>query len=169
MEAVGGTFVQSDIVANPVNKDNTYPPVTPVDLPADEPIRFDPEMLTDDAFTEPFVLTEDQVTFSPDTAEYHYPDNVTNTLKPIADYLSNNQVTILLCGTTAGDVINEPAIQLSEERSERVRQTLVDLGIAPERMIAVGLGPVNPWHVSGAGFDGAAASGNRSVVLLDGT
>ena len=46
--------------------------------------------------------------------------------------------------------------------------SLVDLGVDADRIIAVGLGSTkDPWHIWGAGYDGAAASSNRKVVLLD--
>ena len=57
---------------------------------------------------------------------------------------------------------------LSLARAEAVKETLVDLGVNEENLFSVGLGSVNdPWHIYGAGCDGAVASSNRKVVLLD--
>lgn len=171
VEAGGGTFVYNDIIANPVNAGISYPAVTPVELPADTPISFEPEVFEsateEDVLPEPIVLTEEQVTFIGDKAEYLYPDEAVSVLKPIADYLAGNRVTILLCGTTAGDGNSDFTMKLSKERAEAVKQTLIELGVDPDRIIAVGLGSSDPWHIYGVGYEGTAASSNRKVVLLD--
>lgn len=173
VEAGGGIFVYNDIIANPVNEGSTYPAVTPVELPEDTPISFEPEILdvedNEDVFTEPVVLTEEQVTFIGDKAEYLQPEAAESVLKPIAEYLINNDVTILLCGTTAGDTNGNGtyAMELSQARAETVKQTLVNLNVDPDRIIAVGLGSTDPWHVYGIPTSDKAASCNRKTVLLD--
>lgn len=171
VEAGGGTFCYNSIIANPVNKEAAYPAVTPVELPADTPISFEPEILdtedSQDVFTEPVVLTEEQVTFIGDKAEYLHPEEAKSVLKPIAEYLINNNVTILLCGTTAGDTNSAYTMELSQARAERVKQTLVDLGVDPDCIIAIGLGSTDPWHVYGIPTSDKAASCNRKTVLLD--
>lgn len=171
VEAGGGTFVCNDIIANPVNEGTAYPAVTPVELPADIPISFNPETLnseaTENVLAEPVVLTEEQITFIGDKAEYLYPEEAESVLKPIADFLLSNDVTILLCGTTAGDGNSAYTMELSQARAEAVKQSLVDLGVDPSHIIAVGLGSTDPWHVYGIPTSDKAASCNRKVVLLD--
>lgn len=171
VEAGDGTFVYNDIIANPVNEGTSYPAVTPVDLPADTPISFEPDILEsnegDDVFAEPVVLTEEQVTFIGDKAEYLHPEETENVLKPIADFLLSNDITILLCGTTAGDTNSAYTMELSQARANAVKQTLVDFGVDPSRIIAVGLGSTDAWHVYGIPTSDKAASCNRKVVLLD--
>ncbi len=171
VEAGGGTFVCNDIIANPVNEGTAYPAVTPVELPADIPISFNPETLnseaTENVLAEPVVLTEEQITFIGDKAEYLYPEEAESVLKPIADFLLSNDVTILLCGTTAGDGNSAYTMELSQVRADAVKQSLVDLGVDPSHIIAVGLGSTDPWHVYGIPTSDKAASCNRKVVLLD--
>ena len=169
VEAGGGTFVYNDIIASPVNAEVSYPAVTPVDLPADTPIRYDPELLSSDegVLPEPIVLTEEQVRFVGDQAEYLRPEEAEDVLRPIADFLADSQATVLLCGTTAGDENSSFSLELSQARAEAVRDTLIQLSVAPHQIIAVGLGCGDPWHVYGVGCDSAAAAGNRKVVLLD--
>ena len=171
VEAGGGTFIYNDIIANPVNEGASYPAVTPVELPADIPISFEPDILdseeVENVFTEPVVLTEEQVTFIGDKAEYLHPEEAESVLKPIADFLMSNDVTILLCGTTAGDSNSAYTTELSQARADAVKQSLVDLGVDPSHIIAVGLGSTDPWHVYGIPTSDKAASCNRKVVLLD--
>ena len=171
VEAGGGSFVCNDVIANPVNEGTAYPAVTPVELPADIPISFNPETLnseaTENVLAEPVVLTEEQITFIGDKAEYLYPEEAESVLKPIADFLLSNDVTILLCGTTAGDGNSAYTMELSQARAEAVKQSLVDLGVDPSHIIAVGLGSTDPWHVYGIPTSDKAASCNRKVVLLD--
>lgn len=171
VEAGGGTFEYNDIMANPVNENTEYPEVTPVEIPADTPLYFEPKIFEteEDAnvFEEPVVLSEEQIKFVGDKSEYLNPDEVVNTLKPLAEYLAHNQVTLLLCGTTAGDDNNDYSLKLSKDRAEAVKKTLIEQGVDKDRIVAVGLGSNDPWHVYGIGYEGAAASGNRKVVLLD--
>ena len=175
VEAGGGTFVYNDIIANPVNEETSYPAVTPVELPADTPLYFEPEVFeaeeNENVFEEPVILTESQVAFIGDKAEYLQPEEVMKTLQPIAECLIDHPtITILLAGTTAGDTESNYTMTLSHERAEAVKLSLIELGVDEDRIIAVGLGSTkNPWHIYGAGYDGAAASSNRSVVLLDAT
>lgn len=172
VETGGGTFVYNDIIASPVNESVSYPAVTPVVLPADTPISFEPEVfesvVAEDVLPDPIIFTDKQITFIGDKAEFLYPDEAVSVLKPVADYLEGNQVTILLCGATAGDDNSDFSMKLSKDRAEKVRQTLiVELGVDPDRIIAVGLGSSDPWHIYGVGYEGVAASSNRKVVLLD--
>lgn len=132
---------------------------------------FDQAMLEsneeDDVFAEPVMLTEQQVSFVGDSARYLQPEEAERILKPIADFLMSNDVTILLIGTTAGDSNSAYTVELSLSRSNTVKQTLVDFGVDPSRIISVGLGSTDPWHVYGISTSDPAASCNRKVVLLD--
>ena len=114
------------------------------------------------------MLTEEQVSFVPDKATYLDEEEAVGTIRPIADYLiEHEQITVLLAGTTAGDEDSDYTMRLSQERADAVRSTLIQLGVDQSRIVTVGLGSSDPWHVYGAGYDGSIASGNRKVVLLD--
>lgn len=170
VEAGKGTFTYNDIMSNPVNTTVEYPAVTPVDLPEDTPIVFDADALNadDKAFQDPQILNESKVEFVADKASYLYPDKAVENIRPIAEYLLEyDSVKLLLVGSTAGDTTNDASIKLSQDRADAVKQTLVDLGVSAERITTKGMGSSDPWHVPNVGYEGAAASGNRKVVLLD--
>lgn len=162
----GGSLVVDPFPAvNPGSE--ALPNVSTVNLPAETPIRFDPEQ-TEDLLGSPLVLTEEQVTFVGDEANFLHPEEAVEKIRPVADYLQRNpQVSILLVGTTAGDATTEYTSRLSKERAEAVRNTLISLGVAEDRITAVGMGSSDPWHISGAGTEGALAAANRKVVILD--
>ena len=114
------------------------------------------------------MLTEEQVRFLGDSAEFADPDAARGVIRPIAEYLKAHPAfRLLLIGTTAGDGDTEYARALSEQRAEAVRQALIALGANPEQITARGLGSQDPWHIPGAGTDGPLAAQNRKVVLLD--
>ena len=170
VETGGGTFVQNDIMAHPVNESVEYLSVTPVELPEDM-IIFDVDKLDrkdDEAFNPPNILDEEQVQFIRDQANYLDTDMAVNHIRPIAEYLLQYEsVKLLLIGCTAGDVTDESTLKLSQDRADAVKNTLIELGVDASRITAIGMGSSNPWHVRNVGYEGAAASGNRKVVLID--
>lgn len=170
VETGGGTFIYNDIIANPVDETKQYPSVTPVSLPSDTPISFEEVIFEEDnIFEEPVFLTEEKIGFVADKAVFLNPNEANETLQPVAEYLVKHpSVSIVLAGTTAGDKDSDFTLSLSRQRAETVKNALVELGVSADRIIAIGLGSEkDPWHVYNAGYDGAAASGNRKVVLLD--
>lgn len=167
VEAGGGSFRCSDFLAA-AKPEGNYPAVSAVELPMDDPIRFDPQEPEPELLDSPLVLTEDQVQFKGDEAVYLHPDQAAEILKPIAEYLAEHpEKKILLAGTTAGDNDSPYTLRLSRERAETVRNTFIALGISADRITAVGLGSSDPWHISGVGTNGELAKANRKVVILD--
>ena len=170
VETGGGTFVYNDIIANPVDDTKQYPSVTPVKLPSDAPISFEEVVFEEEnIFEEPVFLTEEKIGFVADKDTFLNPTEASETLRPVAEYLTNHpSVSIVLAGTTAGDSDSDFTLTLSRKRAEAAKDALVGLGVSADRIIAIGLGSEkDPWHVYNAGYDGAAAAGNRKVVLLD--
>ena len=117
----------------------------------------------------PVALEESQVEFVADEAAYRNPEAALETIRPIADYLAEHEsVSLLLVGSTAGDITDESTLSLSQARADAVKKTLCDdLGIDESRIHTLGMGSSDPWHISNAGYDdGAAASSNRKVTLI---
>lgn len=176
VEASGGEFVSNDYIAvsDETRTTDSLPSVSVVDIPSDTPIVFDTDVLeqTDaeesNAFDEPVALEESQVEFVADEAAYRNPEAALETIRPIADYLAEHEsVSLLLVGSTAGDITDESALRLSPARADAVKKTLCDdLGIDESRIHTLGMGSSAPWHISNGGYDGAAASRNRSVTLI---
>lgn len=170
VETGGGSFVYNEIIANPVDDTKQYPSVTPVKLPSDTPISFEEVVFEEEnIFEEPVFLTEEKIGFVADKDTFLDPTEASETLRPVAEYLTNHpSVSIVLAGTTAGDSDSDFTLTLSRKRAEAAKDALVELGVSADRIITLGLGSEkDPWHVYNAGYDGAAAAGNRKVVLLD--
>lgn len=172
VEKGGGKFVYNEIIANPVDETKRYPSVTPVKLPVDTPIEFDDvEFEKDNVLDEPIILTEEKIGFVADKAVFLDSEKANDILHPISEYLkSQPTVSIVLAGTSAGDTDSDFSLTLSKQRAEAVKNVLVEFGIEADRIVTVGLGSEkDPWHVKNAGYEGAAASSNRKVVVLDAT
>ena len=170
VETGGGIFVYNEIIANPVDDTKQYPSVTPVKLPSDTPISFEEVVFEEEnIFEEPVFLTEEKIGFVADKDTFLNPTEASETLRPVAEYLASHpSISIVLAGTTAGDSDSDFTMTLSKQRAEAVKDALIDLGVSADRIITLGLGSEkDPWHVYNAGYNGAAAAGNRKVVLLD--
>lgn len=174
VEASGGEFVPNDYItaASKEKKENKLPAVSVVDIPADKPIAFESKFLKTNsdgnAFKDPMVLSEKQIKFVSDKADYLYPKNAIKTIQPIAEYLTNHKsLKLLLVGSTAGDVTDASGIKLSKDRADTVKNTLLKLGADSKQIVTIGMGSGDPWHIKNAGYKGEVASSNRKVVLID--
>lgn len=164
VERGGGSFQALDVLPEAAPA-GPLPAVSVVELAPEAPIAFAPEA---DLLESPIVLTEEQVTFVGDRADYLHPDAAGEAIAPIAEYLREHpQLNILLVGTTAGDSTGTYCDQLSQDRAETVKNTLIGLGVSESRITAIGMGSGDPWHISGVGTDGPLAAANRKVVILD--
>ena len=163
----GGEYLTSDFIANPADTETDFPSVSVVNLPVDAPISFDIEETA--KFQTPVALSEEQICFVPDKSDYINPDEAESTIKPIADYMlnQNTEITLLLIGCIAGDSNTDFGDALSLDRAEKVKSTLIEFGVAANRLITKGMGVSDPWHITNAGYEGKLASQNRKVVLID--
>jgi len=140
--------------------------VSSVKFPSESPTKFE-SVAYNDNFEKPQFLSEDQVKFIGDTADYVDPLTVIDTITPIAKFMNENpSFQMLLVGTTAGDENNEYCITLSQNRANAVKNSLVLLGVNSSQIVTKGLGNSNPWHIYNAGFESDDASRNRKVVFL---
>ncbi len=177
IEKTGGTFICSEAPANKANKDSEYPVVSPVSLPSEAPIAYDPvmveeaaESVDDELFQEPQFLSEEQVKFIGDSDQYIDAAQAEEAIRPVVQYMEeHSDMRLLLIGTTAGDETSEFSLNLSKARAETVKATLISMGINSDRIDTLGLGSNDPWHIYGVGtaMDDPLASANRKVVLLD--
>lgn len=167
----GGTaeFDQSLPVASEVEDD--FPSVTPIEFPDETPTVFDPENIEgeNDMFESPIVLPERRICFVGDKAEFSDKEEALIELESIADYLKkNHDETIVIAGTTAGDIDDQRSIELSYQRASLVMDALIELGVDENQCVSVGLGCHDEWHVSGLDPSGEESAINRKVVLIKG-
>lgn len=93
IEAAGGEFVPNDYISVSQNDDTTdeLPSVSIVNIPSDDPIVFEPEILEqpeqeeENAFEEPVILGESQIQFVGGKATYLDEESATETIRPIAE------------------------------------------------------------------------------------
>lgn len=170
IERGGGKFKLNTIVASSIDKSKTYPTVDVIELPKESPINFTKNSVDNLSEDIPIAITEKQVSFIADQTSYLNVEKAKKTIHPIAEYLNrkeNNKINILLIGTTAGDKNTKFGFNLSKQRAETVKNTLISFGVNGSRIRTIGLGSNDPWHVSGISTDSGDASINRKVVIIN--
>lgn len=134
------------------------PPVTTVPVQA-EPIGPLPRIR---------VLTDSTVGFLPDQAVFRNPDQARAVLSPYATEIMEGR-RALLTGTTASAGSPEGRVALSLERANAVRDLLIDLGAAADRIETRGLGSDFPGYVPDrdpqGNLDPVRAAQNRQVII----
>lgn len=167
----GGEVEFDEMIYKPVAGDIAFPQVSVVDIPSAPVIGFDASQMETESpspFQEPVSLSEEQICFVGDSARYVDPAEAREVLSPIAEILiSNPDVCLLLCGCIAGDGTTQYGMDLSLQRAEAVRETLMELSVPGKQLMVIGLGTNNPWHIKNAGYSGELAAQNRRVVLLN--
>jgi outer membrane protein OmpA-like peptidoglycan-associated protein len=105
----------------------------------------------------------DEVVFEPGSARI--PDEFRRLLELVAEtMLTNPQILLVeVQGHDDGQRSERRARRLSGERAEAVVERLVELGVAPERLLAAGYGARCPF---GPGDDEEARRANRRVEFL---
>lgn len=113
-------------------------------------------------------ITEEGIGFLPNKSEFRGPALAMQVLQPIASTLIDNPtINIVLAGCTAGDKQDAWDYKLSLGRASKIKQISCSLGVDEERIVTVGLGCQNPWHLADVGVEGPLAAQNCRVVILD--
>ena len=120
---------------------------------------------------ETIVLDEESVRFKGDKAEYIDQDAANSVLKEVAELLIEcPESTVYLVGTTATGA-RDYTQDLSERRSQTVRSTLIEFGVPEDRLISIGFGCSNYWHIADVDDTGhhieEYACQNRAVRIID--
>ncbi len=164
----GGEFVANDFLSLEPAQNTELPKVSVVELPAVEPIAFDPIVPVEANEEIIWELPETQLAFVSDSAEYVDPEAAEAVLLPIAEALAETDMHVALIGCVAGDETTAFGKDLSLVRACAVRDSLVSMEPAlEERISTVGTGCDNPWHIRGLGTDTPQAAQNRRVVLME--
>ena len=123
----------------------------------------------------PVNISAEEVNFKANLAVYVNQEDAEKTLSEYVDAINNyftvypdGKIYLVGCiAKTSKWSITET--ELSEARAEAVKQTLVDLGIDENKLVAVGLGINDPWRQDEWAlgyFDESTAKLNRHVWLL---
>jgi flagellar motor protein MotB len=163
IELGGGQVTFSDTLPGADAPAKDYPTVSTVSLLNTPTATFDGKG--------PVAFTDKNIRFIGNSADYVDPTAAKAALTPIVDFMElNPNFNAFLVGTTASG--NKAFCeQLSSERANAVKNTLIALGIPANRIKTLGVGYSNIWHVPDTNPDGTlnevVAAQNRAVILLD--
>ena len=150
-----------------VNNENS---VTPITFPEPTQTIEDSTIVQVNDSTE-FVevkLSEKIIHFKPNKAILESDDDAKEILKPYAKKINeNNGMEVLLVGSTSS--YRGGSISLSEERANKIKDLLVELGVLSDRIITVGVGYDSVICVNDTPnniFVESIAQENRAVTLL---
>ena len=120
----------------------------------------------------PIVFTETDIGFKPGQSIFIDEDKASGTLSTVIEFLLENESkSVLIAGTTADWGTADYQNALSLDRSNTVKQYLVDAGIDEKRLNTVGLGSSSGFYKYDHNPDGSLnptiASKNRSIVIMD--
>lgn len=118
---------------------------------------------------ETVILDEGKVHFVGDRAIFLNENEARAEIKKVADMLLEHQNnTVYVVGTTASGEENFTQ-KLSEDRANAVKEVLMEYGVEEERLITLGLGCYDPWHIpdNKNGWDESKAEQNRKVLIID--
>lgn len=174
-EATGAdlTFDSTPPIQNENTKTN-FPSVTPIDVPDTLPMNIaeikkdsESQIDVDKKPIDPIEIPEETLTFKPDSAEFADPEKVSSIIQPVADVLLENPTLHVLClGEIAGDVQTESGRDLSQQRADKIKNALVELGVSADQITSVGVGIDSPYHVANLAYSNAAAI-NRKITIID--
>ena len=168
-----GTLEFNDTMPVEPPTDVSFPSMISVDISPEEPISF--ISLTQETATPtemlsvPIEISEEVVRFKEDSWELLDPEKTLQDLTPMANLLIHDapDVKLLLAGCIAGDVNTDFGFELSLKRALAIKEILVSLGVAGDRLECVGCASSDPWHIYGLTLDSPASMQNRKVILID--
>ncbi|MCM1285895.1 MAG: hypothetical protein NC213_05020 [Acetobacter sp.] len=155
IEECGGSVEFKD--ADFIDESNSEYKVTVVHIPEPAPV-------SDETF---------KVSFKSDSEDYSNSKKAANTIKKAAKEIKSSDGKWYVIGCEAGrtkDGINELDSHVSAKRAKKVSQELRAMGVSDEQIVAVALGPYNPWHIEDYDEDETwkddKAKENRKVVII---
>ena len=163
----GGDFKQvyTELGGNSANSEYS---VTIIDFPEEMQLTFTEHI----DFTEPISFTQDEIRFIGDSAGYIDPEAAMETLRPYAQQIIENKLSVLLAGFVAGNGTTGFSYELSLDRAHAVCNSLISLGVDSSQITVVGLGGGGgeKWHIpdiySSGGLIEEHAKLNRRVVMV---
>lgn len=88
---------------------------------------------------EEIIIKEEEIGFIANYAKYSSVEKANKVLRPYAENLLNyDDLKVLLLGTTSS--YGGGSVELSMQRAEKVKESLVELGVPEERIVTAGLG-----------------------------
>lgn len=124
------------------------------------------------AIPEVVKLDDEKISFVADTADFINEKKVQEALKPISKVLIENEdIKILVVGSTATAGSIEGCKQLSEERADKVKAELIKFGVSAKNIRTIGAGqsstPLRVNDVINGKLIENEAKKNRAVYIID--
>lgn len=166
IEAAGGTVEFVNVPLSTTQREEVLPSCKTV------PIINDSLNLSGDVI-EPIKFSEDTIKFVGDKAIYIDEDTAKDALEPIGKFLvSNPEKNIVILGTTATIGSESSCLNLSLNRAETCKKTLIEMGASPNQIDTIGLGRKKCFlRVDDVDSNGELieelASQNRAVFIFD--
>lgn len=110
-----------------------------------------------------------QISFKPNSYELENQQSAADFLRPFAEAINKTSDHIYICGTTATVGTESASIAFSEKRANTIYELLVELGVSPDKITAIGLGYNNNFHIPdilNGKLDETSAQKNRRVLII---
>lgn len=124
--------------------------------------------LADDTFADPILISEEKVSYIPDTSNFVDPEAAQKALIPVVEYLKQNrQKEILLYSTCAGDTDSEYSQKLAAERTKKLSSLLLKEGVEEKQITAIKIDNKNDPYYQWGLKTGPGSEINRKSVMTD--
>lgn len=159
----GGASVEF-ITSTPLSDANT------ADFPHVSTVTVYEDYVSGGAITGPLKIDPTQISFVANSYKIKDKAAAKSFLKPYVQSINATDEVIYICGTTATVGSNESCIEFSQMRAQAVCQLLCEMGVDPSRLVPIGLGYDNRFHVPDIDGNGSlnndAAQKNRLVLII---